>query len=193
MLLHLIRHAEASADHGGDPSLSERGVRQAELLPDALRDSAPVRILHSSSHRARQTADIVSRGLGAVPVEECSWARDLTPFPSDDSESYPSHALTWLSTTPPAERDPGSEQLKDALQGLLDLSAAQPLAVVTHAYVVAWFTAHLLGASPSAWLRLPVDNASITTVARNRFGEVVLHRFNWTCRPGFPASVPGPP
>jgi len=63
---------------------------------------------------------------------------------------------------------------------LLATSAGRSVAVVTHAYVVAWSVAHALGAAQDAWLRLPVENASLTTLDHNSRGELIVRRFNTT-------------
>jgi broad specificity phosphatase PhoE len=99
-------------------------------------------------------------------------------MPAADDGVYPPHALGWLNSTPVEERDPGGHELDKAWSGLLAGIGSRPTAVVTHAYVIAWMVARALDAPESTWLRLPVDNASVTTVERNRHGELVLVRFN---------------
>jgi broad specificity phosphatase PhoE len=49
--------------------------------------------------------------------------------------------------------------------------------VVTHAFVIAWVAAHVVGGPADAWLRMPVDNASITTVDGGH-SDLLLRRFN---------------
>jgi broad specificity phosphatase PhoE len=60
----------------------------------------------------------------------------------------------------------------------LDISEHSSVAVVTHAFVVAWAVAQTFGGPWDTWLRLPVDNATLTTLELDRHGEVLLRRFN---------------
>lgn len=177
MALHLVRHAEAELDAGPDPGLSPRGVEQATRLAMQLRRLGVERILHSPARRALDTAKLLSSQLGQLPVTQSDAIRDRTPVPTGDDRVYPPHALSWLSSTPVEERDPGGRELDTACTELL-AGIGRHMAVVTHAYVIAWMTARVLNAPESAWLRLPVANASVTTVERNRHGELVLVRFN---------------
>jgi phosphohistidine phosphatase len=72
-VIYLIRHAHAEAASGGpdeDRPLSPQGRSEAEILGLALKKlEAPVaKILSSPFLRARQTGEILARGLG-VPLE----------------------------------------------------------------------------------------------------------------------------
>lgn len=67
-MIYLIRHADAVSDEV-DPArpLSERGRRQVEALCGTLRAGpafAPAEIWHSPLARARETAELLARGLG---------------------------------------------------------------------------------------------------------------------------------
>ena len=179
MVLHLVRHAEAQPGAAGDPALSPHGVEQAEQLARWLGRLAVDVILHGPARRARETATILGSRL-ALPVEESDLARDRTPYPDDGDQAYSTAARDWLAATPLDERDPGGRDLSEASAMLLATSDGRSVAVVTHAYVVAWSVAHALGAAQDAWLRLPVENASLTTLDHNSRGELIVRRFNTT-------------
>jgi probable phosphoglycerate mutase len=70
--LVLVRHAEPvrveGTDGPADPTLSERGWRQAELLADWLGHEHVDLIATSPKRRARETAEPLARRLGLEPV-----------------------------------------------------------------------------------------------------------------------------
>src|SRR4051794_2338188 len=171
MVLHLVRHAEAGSGELVDPGLTPRGVEQSGQLAGHLADLGIELVVHGPARRARETAELVSSTLGTLPPEQSDLARDRTPFPDADDLSYSVHARAWLDSSPLDERDPGARALSADCATLLALSDERSVLVVTHAFVVAWCVAHALGAPDDAWLRLPVDNASVTTLDRNRHGE----------------------
>jgi broad specificity phosphatase PhoE len=75
--LHLARHAEPD-DHG---SLTERGVRQAELLGRRLLNLPFGSVQHGPLPRATETAQLVAEQLGSqVPVVEPDVAGDYVPM-----------------------------------------------------------------------------------------------------------------
>ena len=180
MVLHLVRHAEAQFGEASDPPLSQNGVEQAERLARSLGGLGVDLVVHGPAQRARQTAAVIGSILGPLRVDESDLARDRTPFPDDGDEAYSRHARDWLDAAPLEERDPGGRALTAACSTLLATSDGRSVVVVTHAYVVAWCVAHALGAPEDAWLRLPVDNASMTTLDRNSRGELIVRRFNAT-------------
>ena len=180
MVLHLIRHAKAEPACASDPSLCPEGVEQAGRLARRLGDLGVEQLVHGPARRARQTAELINCVVGPLPLAVLDAARDRTPFPGNDDQVYSSHARAWLDSTPLEERDPRGRALDTAFATLLSMSDVAHLAVVTHAYVIAWCTARALGAPEDAWLRLPVENASVTTLGRNDHGELVVARFNAT-------------
>lgn len=71
MQLLLVRHAlphRSEPGQGSDPSLSARGVEQAERLPGALARFPIKRLVSSPQVRAIETAQPVSAALG-IPIE----------------------------------------------------------------------------------------------------------------------------
>ncbi len=87
MHLYLVQHADALAEDI-DPArpLSERGRADAERVTALLSGRLPTlsRILHSGKTRARQTAEILARGIGAgAAIEQADGLN-----PRDDPEPW---------------------------------------------------------------------------------------------------------
>jgi serine/threonine-protein phosphatase PGAM5 len=178
MPLHLVRHAHAAPDESSDPALTPLGEAQAARLAERMAGLEVVRVLHGPALRARQTAHLLAARLAGVQVCQSDSARDRTPWPEGDDAAYGLRARRWLQSTPPHERDPGGRDLHSALTSWMELCRDGSTVVVTHAFVVAWVAAHVVGGPADAWLRMPVDNASVTTVEQDRHGDLLLRRFN---------------
>jgi phosphohistidine phosphatase len=73
MQVYLVRHGEASVPPGGSERvLTDRGREQVRRIAECLagRRVAPKLIRHSTRIRARETAELLSTGLGGIPIEE---------------------------------------------------------------------------------------------------------------------------
>ncbi|MFE6995031.1 histidine phosphatase family protein [Microbacterium sp. NPDC057659] len=178
--LLLARHAQADGHDHADPALSAVGEEQAALLAHRLSAEPVVHLLSSPRRRARQTAAAIAQQLGREP-EVGPFLDDRTPMPSAGHwDDYPEHRWDWLRETPETEQDEDGAALDAAWQrltGMLD-DAPGTLVVVTHAFVIGSFVASALSAPPSAWMLLPVGNATITELQRRTNGEIALTRFN---------------
>ena len=85
--LYLTRHAEP----GEEGRLTERGVRQAELLGQRLAHMPLGSVQHGPLPRATETARLVARQLGRdVPVSELEAAGDYVPPCRHRTRSTPS-------------------------------------------------------------------------------------------------------
>jgi serine/threonine-protein phosphatase PGAM5 len=161
--LFLVRHAEA-AGADGDPGLSPTGVTQARLLGERLRDQGVVGVRHGPRRRAAETAAVLGEVCG-VPVMADGALEDRTPVPGPGQEAlYPDRMRPWFAAVPPAERDEGGDRISAAVRTYL--ADDQPLVLVTHAFVVAWFVQQMLGAPANAWPWISAANAGLTTIDR---------------------------
>lgn len=168
--LLLVRHALAEGRES-DPGLSRVGVRQAALLADRLAESGTSEVLHGPLRRTHETAQHIARPLGS-PVTRTTLLDDRTPFPSDDHwHQYPRHRWDWLQAVPGTERDEDGAAIAAAWLHLASRRVDGALVAITHAFVVSSLVSHALGAPPSAWMQIPIDNASITELRPTRAGE----------------------
>lgn len=178
--LLLVRHAQADDHENLDPALSDEGRRQAALLGSRLSNSPASAILHGPRRRARQTAEVVAELLH-VPLQQTTLLEDRTPFPSLERwDDYPPHRWAFLKETPEEERDIDGEAIAEAWRELAELGRNSTLIAVTHAFIMASFVGHALGAPSDAWMKLPVGNTSITELQERPSGEWSVEAMNDT-------------
>lgn len=162
--LHLVRHGAATGEDG-DAGLSPLGVAQSRRLADRLRTAGTVEVRHSPRRRAVETAEVLGEVLGTQTAADPR-LDDRTPVPAPGQETlYPGIGCAlWFGTVPAAERDEGGVRLSAAVEAYL--ADDRQLVLVTHAFVVAWFVQHVLGAPVSAWTSILATNAGLTTIDR---------------------------
>ncbi|GAB3590867.1 hypothetical protein GCM10027446_06950 [Angustibacter peucedani] len=177
----LVRHAEADgADESTDPGLSPRGEQQVQALAAALTGHDVRRVQHGPKRRTTRTGELLARSLG-VPAETCDLLDDRTAVPSSARRGeYPPARLGWLDAVPADERDVDGGQLEQAWQDVVVPASRQDgtVVLVTHAFVGAWLVARALDAPQASWLRLPVDNATLTVLGQDRDGGWVVECVN---------------
>jgi serine/threonine-protein phosphatase PGAM5 len=185
MDLYLIRHAEAapgSAD-ADDPGLSDRGRAQAARLAPRLAAAGVPEILHSPRRRAAETAALLAAAMPtAQPLRSAPspLLDDRTPVPSASHRAdYPARFLPWLDDTAADEADPDGTALT-AAYAELTATPPHPRALVTHAFVIAWWVRHTLAAPPTSWLTLAPANASLTILRTHPDRPPTLIAFNDT-------------
>jgi probable phosphoglycerate mutase len=201
--LVLVRHAEPEWVRDGfsvdDPPLTERGLRQAQLLADRLEDEQFDEVLVSPLLRARQTAVPLLSRYGKQ-IETADWLEEIrNPVwhgtPAEKAEeafkaerAKPSH-LRWNGL-------PGGEPVRDFV-ARIRLSAGAFLAghgveparedlpvwhlpepkarilLIAHAGTHAVLTCHLLGLQPVPWEweRFVLGHASVSRVEALQVGD----------------------
>jgi broad specificity phosphatase PhoE len=161
--LFLVRHGEAAGEDG-DPGLTAVGVSQARLLGERLRDHGVVGVRHGPRRRAAETAAVLGE-VCAVPVLPDDALEDRTPVPAPGQEAlYPDRMRSWFAAVPLAERDEGGTRISAAVRTYLEDD--RQFALVTHAFVVAWFVQQILGAPAHAWMSISAANTGLTTIDR---------------------------
>ena len=83
MKLIYVRHGEVAIPNG---PLSERGIKQAEGTIDYIAPEAPVKIYCSPQLRAKQTAEIIAKGLN-LEVEVLQELNERMQVSIDDEEA----------------------------------------------------------------------------------------------------------
>ena len=122
MLLYLLRHAEAEVLAASDAArrLTPKGEEQAAKVGKYCRHQGlePSVVLTSPVTRARQTAEIVARGLGGTELVEVPWAAcGMDPWKAmDELAAYKKFPAVML-----VGHQPDLGGLASALLGLGDV------------------------------------------------------------------------
>ncbi|MCW7943667.1 hypothetical protein AAW14_16815 [Streptomyces hygroscopicus] len=196
----LLRHGETpltplkrfSGSGGGDPSLSEVGRRQAELVAGALAARGTVRAVVSSPlARCRETAGIVAARLGlGVSVEDGLRETDFGAWEGltfgEVRERYPREMDAWLADPEAAPTGGGesfaavARRVAAARDKLIASYAGRTVLLVSHVTPVKTLVRLALGAPPQALFRMELSAASLTAVAYYADGNASLRLLNDT-------------
>ncbi len=188
MELLLIRHAQpvkiVGATGPADPDLSERGLRQAELLAGYLAEEGIGAVFASPMRRAVQTAAPLADALGAeiatderlaefdrladtyIPIEEMRAARDerFLAMVNDDYSAWGVDMGRFRS---------------EVVEAVEEIVAAHPggrVGIVCHGGVINAYLGHILGVAKNSFFT--PDYTSINRVAASRGGVRSLVRLN---------------
>jgi probable phosphoglycerate mutase len=198
--LYLTRHAEPGDLGSG---LSDRGMRQAELLGRRLAD-VPIEALHHGPlPRAAETARVVADQLSDdVPPRELGAAGDYVPHLPEHDELDPEYAgtvLSFLGDVDPESAARGAAMAAEAIElltGPVAGDTARHELVVTHAFTIGWLVRHALGAPRWRWWGQNHCHTGLTIIRYFPSGPPALVVLNdvthlpadlrWT---GFPAEL----
>lgn len=196
MEIVLVRHAQPawSIDRTAqvDPGLTERGVRQAELVAERLREERFDEILVSTATRARETAAPILANHPDVSHESRAWIHEIhmpgawegTPAEEVDralSEAMGRPREAWWEGMPGGETfrdfharvtigldaelaERGVERTDDGLWHIADTNLRS--LIVAHAGTNSLILGRLLGLPPEPWEweRFASNHASLTVL-----------------------------
>ncbi|NPB06391.1 MAG: histidine phosphatase family protein [Aquificae bacterium] len=199
--LFIIRHAESEWNPVGryqgllDPGLTERGVRQARLLAQALKDEGISVLFTSPLKRTYETARIVGEELGLEPIvderlreiDHGEWSGLLV---EEVKKKYPEQFEAWLKE-PHRVVFPGGESLKEVFKRVTDFLndvrsryEGRTVAAVSHTVPIRCLYCSALGIDLSKFWSFGCDNASYSVLYLDSEGRNVLHKLNLTCHLG---------
>ena len=165
--LILVRHGQYDAETG---QLTALGRRQAATLARALRGTELSAIHCSTMPRARETADIVNKALRTkLKIRYSSMLREKVPTP-----------IAGLTTR---------AQLPELKQNLLRMQRvharlARPARgervelIVAHGNLIRMFVCLSLKLRPTTWLKMSINNCSLTVLAVKDDSSEYLGSFN---------------
>jgi broad specificity phosphatase PhoE len=174
----LVRHAETAAPdrfHGAesDVGLSDRGMRQAELLAQSLKDTGAGAIYCSALRRALETANAIGRAckLNPTPIVSLHERRigSLSGLSRDEGWTiYAESKQHWVAGDL-EHSHPGGESYADIRRRVIpifrDLAArhqGETIVVVAHGVVIrVVLTSLLSGAHPAEFDQFAIDFASL--------------------------------
>ncbi|CAM4545083.1 unnamed protein product [Leuciscus chuanchicus] len=171
----LIRHSQYNLKGEGDKEriLTPLGREQAELTGQrlaALGLKYDV-LIHSSMTRATETANIISKYLPGVKLESCDLLREGAPI-----EPIPPVAH-WKPEAAQYHED--GARIEAAFRRYIHRADAKQKEdsfeiIVCHANVIRYFVCRALQFPPEGWLRMGLNNGSITWLTIRPSGRVGL-------------------
>ncbi len=197
MRLHLVRHGETTSNAEGrvqghlDVPLSDRGLREAELLVERLAGMPIVALYSSTLQRAHRTARAVAERLDLeLQARDFLMERDVGELSGLTGEEIGEKFPAWRKRrylenaqdiVPGYEGDEAfNERVIPNLLGLIEAHSGQEIAVVTHGGVIGAYCRHVLRITKRRSAH--IDNASLTTFnIRDAFADVQLISLNDTC------------
>lgn len=179
--LVMVRHGETDSNKKGtylgwtDVELNDKGLEQAHMVSEKLREHKFDLILSSPLKRVTTTADIINRYHNLEIVKEDnlkernfgSWD-DLTY--DEITEKYPIESEAWAKdwinyVVPGGESSTQAYKRKvDFIEQLIQEKNEGSILLVTHLGCIRKITAHLLGMGIEGSWRFRVDNCSITKI-----------------------------
>ncbi|XP_008334796.1 serine/threonine-protein phosphatase PGAM5, mitochondrial isoform X2 [Cynoglossus semilaevis] len=170
----LIRHSQYNLSGNGDKerSLTSLGREQAELTGErlaALGLKYDV-LVHSSMTRATETAQIISKHLPGVELKSCDLLREGAPI-----EPVPL-VTHWK---PEAVYHEDGARIEAAFRKYIHRADPKQKEdsyeiIVCHANVIRYFVCRALQFPPEGWLRMGLNNGSITWLTIRPSGRVAL-------------------
>ncbi|XP_032899842.1 serine/threonine-protein phosphatase PGAM5, mitochondrial isoform X2 [Amblyraja radiata] len=172
--IFLIRHSqyELSASTDKDRVLTALGREQAELTGQRLASLGLNYdiLIHSSMTRAKETATIIRKYLPGLEMMSCDLLREGAPIEPDPPVSH------WK---PEAMYHEDGARIEAAFRRYIhraDLKQQNDSyeVIVCHANVIRYFVCRALQFPPEGWLRMCLNNGSITWLTIRPNGRVAL-------------------
>jgi broad specificity phosphatase PhoE/ribonuclease HI len=196
----LLRHGETpltpekrfSGSGGTDPSLSDAGRRQAELVAASLAARGTIQaIVTSPLKRCRETAGAVATRLGLdVRVDEGLRETDFGAWEgltfAEARDRYPDDLDTWLASAKAAPTGGGesfatvARRVALSRDKLIARYAGRTVLLVTHVTPIKTLARLALGAPPESLFRMELSAASLSAVAYYGDGNASLRLLNDT-------------
>lgn len=171
--IFLIRHSQYNLNGTGDKEriLTPLGREQAELTGQrlAILGLKYDVLIHSTMTRATETANIISKHLPDVDLVSCDLLREGAPI-------EPVPPISWK---PDSVYHEDGARIEAAFRRYIHRADAKQTEdsyelIVCHANVIRYFVCRALQFPPEGWLRLGLNNGSITWITVRPSGRVGL-------------------
>ncbi|XP_067083720.1 serine/threonine-protein phosphatase PGAM5, mitochondrial isoform X1 [Osmerus mordax] len=171
----LIRHSQYNLSGTGDKEriLTPLGREQAELTGQRLATLGLKYdiLIHSTMARATETAHIISKHLSGVELVSCDLLREGAPI-----EPVPP-VTHWQPDAVQYHED--GARIEAAFRRYIHRADAKQTedsyeVIVCHANVIRYFVCRALQFPPEGWLRMGLNNGSITWLTIRPSGRVAL-------------------
>ncbi|KAJ8263434.1 hypothetical protein COCON_G00158910 [Conger conger] len=173
--IFLIRHSQYNLNGNGDKekTLTLLGREQAELTGQRLADLGLKYnvLVHSTMTRATETANIISKHLPGVELVSCDLLREGAPIEPVPAVSH------WKPEAAQYHED--GARIEAAFRHYVHRADAKQKEdsyeiIVCHANVIRYFVCRALQFPPEGWLRMGLNNGSITWITVRPSGRVGL-------------------
>ncbi|XP_051981792.1 serine/threonine-protein phosphatase PGAM5, mitochondrial isoform X1 [Xyrauchen texanus] len=173
--IFLIRHCQYNLNGNGDKErvLTPLGREQAELTGQRLAALGLKHdlLIHSSMTRATETANIISKYLPGVELVSCDLLREGAPIEPVPPVSH------WKPEAVQYHED--GARIEAAFRRYIHRADAKQKddsyeIIVCHANVIRYFVCRALQFPPEGWLRIGLNNGSITWLTIRPSGRVAL-------------------
>jgi broad specificity phosphatase PhoE len=187
----MVRHGQTDSNAAGlfhgatDIPLNNKGLRQALMVADRMRQIDDVRSLHSSPlQRALVTAQAISRGTGLQPrlhvgLAEMNFGHAEGLRLAEMAQRYPELARRFEDFSDHDVRFPAGEsrrefheRVRKTLDRIITEHAGERLLIVAHGGVIGSAVAQILGDNPNDWRKYSVENCSVTHIELATSGPV---------------------
>ena len=186
MDLILVRHGETDANRRGilmgstgGPYLNATGRAQAADIAAALKAEPVAHLYTSPAHRARETAQIVSREIKTPFTEvadlceiDVGLLEGLTR--EEVHRDYASHTSEWEQDAATA-RHPGGETMEElqirawqVVQGLSEKHAGEIVVVVSHLFTILALLTKVLEMPLKHFLRIRLEPGAMARIAMSQ-------------------------
>lgn len=189
--LLLVRHGETTWNADGkiqghiDVSLSEKGLQQARLAADRLKDEKIAAVYSSDLKRASETAEMIASAHN-LPVITTPLLREahlglwqgLTV--EQVAEQYPDEYAAYRKDSV-TYRPPNAERLEDVISRcfkfLEEVTSAHPddsIAVACHGGSIRGIIAAALGTGPVIYRQIRLNNGGITVLELSQDRSILV-------------------
>jgi len=185
----LMRHGETEWNRQGrvmgrNPiELDQRGRAQVESALSLARMLKPDLIVTSPLVRARQSAEIIARGLGGLEVVDEPQLEEVR-YGSWEGMTFPElivdESYLKYREEPLGNLTPGGESIYDvqrrgveAVSGAIAANHGRRVLFVSHGDIIRTVLCHFMGLSLEYFRRIRIDNAAFSAVQiSDRFAEL---------------------
>ncbi|WZL74941.1 histidine phosphatase family protein [Clostridiaceae bacterium 35-E11] len=189
--LFLIRHGETQwnlesrAQGSQNIQLSEKGIQQAKLLADRIKDYKIDCIYTSNLDRASQTAKLLGNNLNVDVItmnelREMSFGKWEGLTNAQIQENYKENYVVWRSK-PHEATIPDGENLIDvqkraleAIGKILDSNKNKNIVIVSHGVTIKSIILGIMDMDLSNFYKIRQDNTCINIIEYKEYGPVMV-------------------
>jgi serine/threonine-protein phosphatase PGAM5 len=176
--LFLIRHGQYDPGVKSEPfgsKLTLIGNEQAERTADLFSTIPLTRIYSSCMTRAVETAQIIASRHPALEVTQYEYLKEITP-------PLPYLALKLMKDVSVDEIMLDRLHIEEAFMNFFKPAGVEDEyeAIICHGNVIRYFACRVLQVPVMVWMSMEINNASVTSVEIDKYGNSILLSYNET-------------